>query len=86
MRTKPNGKYVWILHLKDHLWKFSMLYSLENKKTLEIAYYIGLFVRYLGIPEILQCDNGRKFKGAFLVFFKIYNIKLINRCSCMLHT
>lgn len=78
MRTKPDSKYIWILHLKEHFSKFSMLYALESKKASEIAYYIGLFVRHLGISEILQCDNGREFKGILLVFLKKHNIKLIN--------
>ncbi len=75
---KPDSEYVWILHLKDHFSKFSMLYTLKSKKASEIAYYIGLFVRHLGVLEILQCDNDREFKGALLVFHKKHNIKLIN--------
>ena len=78
MRTKPDGVYVWILHLKDHFSKFSMLYALKSKRSSEITYYISLFVRHLGIPGILQCDNGREFKGALLLFLKKHNIKLIN--------
>ena len=78
MHTKPDDEYVWILHLKDHFPKFSILYALKSKKASEIAYYIRLFVRHLGMPEILQCDNSREFKGTFLVFLKKHNIKLIN--------
>ena len=76
--TKPNSEYVWILHLKDHFPKFSILYALKSKKALEIAYYIGLFVRHLVVLEILQYNDGRVFKGALLVFFKTHNIKLID--------
>lgn len=78
MRTKPDGEFVWILHLKDHFSKFSMLYALKSKRSSEITYYINLFVRHLAIPGILQCDNGREFKGAVLLFLKKHNIKLIN--------
>ena len=78
MCTKPDDEYVWILHLKDHFSKFSIFYALKSKKTLEIAYYIRLFVRHLGMPEILQCDNGQEFKGTLLIFLKKHNIKLIN--------
>ena len=77
-RTKPNEKHVWILHLKDHLSKFRMVYALTNKRTSEMTYYISLFVRHLKIPDILQCDNGREFKGALLVFLKKHNIRLVN--------
>ncbi len=78
MRTKFNGEYVWILHLKDHFSKFSMLYTLKSKKTSEITFYINLFVQHWGTPVILQCDNRREFKGALLLFLKKHNIKLIN--------
>ncbi len=78
IRTKPDGKYVWILHLKDHFSKFSILYALTSKKASEITFYINLFARHLGIPGILQCDNGREFKGSLLPFLKKHNIKLIN--------
>lgn len=35
-----------------------MLYTLESKKAVEIAYYIKLFVHHLSISKILECDNG----------------------------
>lgn len=82
MRTKRDGKYIWILHLKDYFSKFSILYVFKSKKASEIAYYIGLFVYHLGVPEILQCDNGQEFKGLLLVFLKKHNIKLINGYLC----
>ncbi len=78
MRTKPDGSFVWILHIKDHFSKHSMLYALTSKKSSEIAYYISLYVRHFGAPEIFQCDNGREFKGALLIFLKKHGIKLIN--------
>ncbi len=78
IRTKLNGQYIWILHLKDHFSKFRMLYDLTSKKASKITFYINLFVPHLAIPGILQCDNGREFKCALLVFLKKHNIKLIN--------
>ena len=62
MLTKPDGEHVWIQHLKDHFFKFIILYALASKRASEITYYISLFVRHLGIPGILQCDNRREFK------------------------
>lgn len=76
--NKPDGEYVWILYLKDHFSEFSILYTLKSKKTSQIAYYIRLFIRHLGMPKILQCDNSQEFKGALLVFLKKHNIGLIN--------
>ncbi len=78
MRTRSDNEHVLILHSKDHFSKLSMLYALTNKRASEITYYISLFVCHLGIPGILQCDNGRKFKGALLLFLKKHNIRLVN--------
>lgn len=36
MRTNPEGEYVWILHLKDHFSKSSMLYTLTSKMASKI--------------------------------------------------
>ena len=68
MCTKLDGKHVWILHLKDHFSKFRMLYALTNKRTSEITYYFSLFVYHWGVLGILECDNGREFKRALLLF------------------
>lgn len=78
MCTKEDGKFIWILHLKDRFSKFRMLYALTSNKTSEITFYINLFVRHLGVPDILQWANGREFQGALLLSLKKYNIKLIN--------
>lgn len=82
---KLDNKYIWIFYLKDHFSKFSIFYTLENKKTLEIADNIRLFVCYLNILKILQYDNNWKLKGIILIFLKKYNIKLINEYSYTLH-
>lgn len=76
--TKPDREYVWILHFKGHFLKSSMLYTLTSKNASEITFYIKLFVLHLGIPGILQFDNGRKFIDALLLFTQMYNITLIN--------
>ncbi len=76
--TKPDGSYIWILHIKDHSSKHSMLYSLTMKKASEIAYYISFYIRHFGAPRIFQCNNGREFKGSLLIFVKNHSIKLIN--------
>ncbi len=75
---KLDGEYVWFLHVKVQFSKFSMLHSLTSKKTSEITFYINLFVWHLDVLDILQYDNGREFKGALLLFFKMHNIPLIN--------
>lgn len=55
-----------------------MLYALTSKIASEITFCINFFVRHLAVPGILQCDNGRDFKVALLLFLKKHNIKLIN--------
>ena len=77
MHTKPYSSYVWIFHIKDHFSKHTMLYALIGKKASDIAYYISLYVPHFGAPGIFQCDNGREFKGALLIFLKKHGIKLI---------
>ncbi len=69
---------MWILHLKDHFSRFSILYALTSKKASGITYYISLFIRHLGIPGILQYDNGKEFKGALVLFLKKHDIRLVN--------
>ncbi len=78
MRIKPDGSYVWILHIKDHFLKHTILYTLTSKKASEIAYHISLYVRHFGALGIFQCDNSREFKGVQLIFLKKHDIKLIN--------
>ena len=79
MRTIPDGEHLWILHLNDHFYKFSILYALTSKRASEINDYISLFDRHLRISDILQCDNEREFKSALLLFLKKHNIRLVNR-------
>ena len=78
MRTKPDGSYIWILHINDHFSKYTMLYTLTSKKASKIAYYIILYVCHFGAPGIFQCDYGREFKVALLIFLRKHGIRLIN--------
>lgn len=78
MRHQPDGHYKWILHFKDHFSKFSVLYALTSKRAIEIADGFSMFVRHYDVPDILQTDNGREFKGALLIFLKRHRIRLIN--------
>jgi len=59
MRHMPD-KY--IAHNIDHWSKFHVLWPLMNKSAIEVA--SGLVHKvfpYLGLPKILQSDNGREF-------------------------
>ena len=53
----PDGSYHYIAHYMDHWSKFHILWPLMKKS-------VGLVKRvfpYLGLPKILQSDNGREF-------------------------
>ena len=57
MRHMPDGSYHYIAHYMDNWSKFHILWPLMKKS-------VGLVKRvfpYLGLPKILQSDNGREF-------------------------
>jgi hypothetical protein len=78
MRHQPDGQFKWIFHLKDHFSKHSMLYAMKSKRASEVADNLELYIRHVGVPEILQFDNGREFKGACLILAKRSFIQVIN--------
>ena len=59
MRHEPSGQYKWILHIKDHLSKYTQLYPLKTKhaEPKEFARFIAAFLP----PKIVQTDNGKEF-------------------------
>lgn len=58
MRIKPDSEYIQILYPKNYFSKFNKLYGLKNKKVLQMAYYIEIFVCYLDILKKFECNNG----------------------------
>ncbi|RFU36327.1 hypothetical protein B7463_g118, partial [Scytalidium lignicola] len=78
MRHEPSGKYKWILHIKDHFIKYSQLYPLKSKESILIAKAFAQFIMAFLPPKIMQCDNGKEFKGAFLILLCKYGIRVIN--------
>jgi hypothetical protein len=63
MRHTPSGQYCWICHIKDHWSKYSQLYPLKSKHVEGVAQCIALWAQAFFPPKILQCDNGKEFKG-----------------------
>ena len=62
MRHLPDGDYHWIFHAVDHWSKFHFAYPLVNKTAVEVAFVLTrLIFPMMGIPSILQSDNGREF-------------------------
>ena len=58
--------YFWLLVFQDHLTKFIRLRPLKNKCAVEVVDVIKDIFCELGIPHILQSDNGREFKNYIL--------------------
>lgn len=79
MRATPDGLYNWILHIRDHYSKYSWLYALKSKEASEVADRIIEWIAGCGEPpHILQCDNGKEFKGVLLLVLKAIRVKIIN--------
>ena len=78
MRHEPSGQFKWILHVKDHFLKYTQLYLLKSKHAEPIADAFALFIAAFLPPKIVQCDNGKEFKGALLILLRKYGIQVIN--------
>jgi hypothetical protein len=63
MRHQPSGRFSWILHVKDHFSKYTQLYPLYSKHAEGIAEAMAMFIMAFFPMKILQCDNGKEFKG-----------------------
>ena len=79
---RPDGQYKYILHIKHHFSRFSSFYPLKSKKAAEVAERMAEWIGMIGIPRLLQCDNGGEFKEALLVLLKEEGVKIINGRLC----
>lgn len=61
MRQEPDGKYRWILHIKDHFSRFCMLYPLRRRRGSDVVRRLLEWIAMLGPPGTLQTDNGAEF-------------------------
>ena len=57
-------------HAKDHFSKFSYLAALSSKHAEPIAQAMAVWISFCGPPKIVQCGNGREFKGALLILLR----------------
>lgn len=62
MRHLPHGNYKWILHVVDHWLKLNFAFPLIHKSAADVAAALHKWVfPVMGLPSILQSDNGHKF-------------------------
>jgi hypothetical protein len=78
MRAEADGHAKWICHIKDHFSKYSALFALPSKEAEEVAHALSIFIMFLGIPEIMQADNGREFKGCVSKLVANHGVKVKN--------
>ena len=58
----PDDEDYYIAHYMDHWSKFHIIWPLMKKSAIEVS--MGLVTKvfpYIGVPKILQSDNGREF-------------------------
>jgi transposase InsO family protein len=77
-RAEPDGVYHWILHIKDHFSKYTVLRALKTKHSQEVANELANFVADFGVPIIMQADNGTEFKGILTALLQDHGIHIIN--------
>ncbi|XP_071123399.1 SCAN domain-containing protein 3-like [Mytilus edulis] len=66
-RADPDGQYCWIGHYIDHYTKFNFFWPQMNKSADEVVHNLSVHVfSVVGLPSILQHDNGREFCNAVI--------------------
>lgn len=61
MRTRPDGDFKWILHIRDHFTKFSWGFAIPSKEARHVAEKLVEIFFQFGPCKILQSDNGKEF-------------------------
>ncbi len=77
-----DGELKWIGHYIDHFKKFNFLWSQQRKKASEVAKCLITHVfSVVGLPVILQHDNGSEFcnkvKYWFCLLHDIYQLSCL---------
>jgi len=61
MRTRKDGEFKWIAHVRDHFSRFSWARVLTDKCAAKVAVFLFDIFTVFGPPIFLQSDNGREF-------------------------
>jgi hypothetical protein len=70
MQTLPDGEFKWLMVYRDHFTKFILLRPLRSKSAIEVANALIDIFSILGVPYLLQSDNGKEFRNQILLAFK----------------
>jgi hypothetical protein len=70
MQTLPDGDNKWILVYQDHFSKFIQLRALKAKTSVEVCNALFDIFTILGVPIILQSDNGKEFRNQIISALK----------------
>ena len=62
-QTSPDGEFKWLLVYQDHFTKFVTLRSLMSKSAIEVAADLLDIFTIIGVPAILESDNGKEFRN-----------------------
>ena len=57
----------WLLHVKDHGGKLSLLVGIEAKSCAAVAQELLHWFRLFGPPKVLHTDNGKEFVGKEII-------------------
>ncbi|XP_003801892.1 SCAN domain-containing protein 3 isoform X1 [Otolemur garnettii] len=63
MQLNPDGEYKFIMHYQDLHTKLSFLRSLKSKSPKEVAHALLDIFTIIGVPSVLQSNNGREFSS-----------------------
>lgn len=66
MQLNPDGEYKFIMHYQDLCTKLSFLRSLKSKRPKEVAYALLDIFTVIGVPSVLQSNNGREFSSQII--------------------
>lgn len=61
MQLNPDGEFKFIMHYQDLHMKLSFLRSLKSERPREVAHALLDIFTIIGVPSVLQSDNGREF-------------------------
>jgi hypothetical protein len=74
-RSLADGRYKWILQVKDTFSQHIWLYSLKEKSSKDVYNVVVEWLGQNGNPWAFACDNGKEFLGLYTQL--IYNCNLL---------